>query len=136
MAKAGVCSGKSVELPPDNMDFEKFMGWLSKTIDWDIALVPLDDSPFNQCKSELKFIELAVLGLPGVYSDMCVYNNVVTDGIDGFLAGNDDEWVEKIEMLILNNDLRKNIRNNALNKVLRDYLIEDRIQMWERVLIQ
>ena len=127
---------KSVELPPDNMDFEKFMGWLSKTIDWDIALVPLDDSPFNQCKSELKFIELAVLGLPGVYSDMCVYNNVVTDGIDGFLAGNDDEWVEKIEMLILNNDLRKNIRNNALNKVLRDYLIEDRIQMWERVLIQ
>lgn len=127
---------KSIELPPNNMDFEKFMGWLSKTIDWDIALVPLEDSPFNQCKSELKFIELAVLGLPGVYSDMCVYNNVVTDGIDGFLAANDDEWIEKIEMLILDNDLRKSIRNNALNKVLRDYLIENRIQMWEKILIQ
>ena len=127
---------KSIELPPNNMDFEKFMGWLSKTIDWDIALVPLENSPFNQCKSELKFIELAVLGLPGVYSDMCVYNNVVTDGIDGFLAANDDEWVEKIEMLILDNDLRKSIRKNALNKVLRDYLIENRIQMWEKILIQ
>ncbi len=126
---------KAVELPPDNMNFEKFMGWLSKTIDWDIALVPLEDSPFNQCKSELKFIELAVLGLPGVYSDMCVYNNVVTDGIDGFLATN-DEWIEKIEMLILDNDLRKNMRNNALNKVLRDYLIEDRIRIWEKILIQ
>lgn len=127
---------KAVELPPDNMNFEKFMGWLSKTIDWDIALVPLEDSPFNQCKSELKFIELAVLGLPGVYSDMCVYNNVVTDGIDGFLAANDDEWIKKIEMLILDNDLRKNMRNNALNKVLRDYLIEDRIRIWEKILIQ
>ena len=127
---------KTVELPPDNMNFEKFMGWLSKTIDWDIALVPLEDSPFNQCKSELKFIELAVLGLPGVYSDMCVYNNVVTDGIDGFLAANDDEWIKKIEMLILDNDLRKNMRNNALNKVLRDYLIEDRIRIWEKILIQ
>lgn len=126
---------KAVELPPDNMNFEKFMGWLSKTIDWDIALVPLEDSPFNQCKSELKFIELAVLGLPGVYSDMCVYNNVVTDGIDGFLATN-DEWIEKIEKLILDNELRKNMRNNALNKVLRDYLIEDRIRIWEKILIQ
>ena len=127
---------KAIDLPPNNMDFEKFMGWLSKTIDWDIALVPLEDSPFNQCKSELKFIELAVLGLPGVYSDMCVYNNVVTDGIDGFLAGNDIEWMEKIEMLILDNDLRKSVRNNALNKVLSDYLIEDRIEMWEKILIQ
>lgn len=63
---------KPIELPPNNMDFEKFMGWLSKTIDWDIAVVPLEDSPFNQCKSELKFIELAILGLPGVYSDMCL----------------------------------------------------------------
>ena len=125
-----------IELPPNNMDFEKFMKWLPETIDWDIALVPLENSPFNQCKSELKFIELAVLGLPGVYSDMCVYNNVVTDGIDGFLAANDDEWVEKIEMLILDNDLRKSIRKNALNKVLRDYLIENRIQMWEKILIQ
>ena len=127
---------KAVELPPDNMNFEKFMGWLSKTIDWDIALVPLEDSPFNQCKSELKFIELAVLGLPGVYSDMCVYNNVVTDGIDGFLAANDDEWIDKIEILISDNDLRKNMRNNALNKVLRNYLIEDRIRTWEKILIQ
>ncbi|WP_296887519.1 glycosyltransferase [uncultured Methanobrevibacter sp.] len=127
---------KTVELPPDNMNFEKFMGWLSKTIDWDIALVPLEDSPFNQCKSELKFIELAILGLPGVYSDMCVYNNVVTDGIDGFLAANDDEWIKKIEILISDNDLRKSIRNNALNKVLRDYLIEDRIRIWEKILIQ
>ena len=125
---------KPIELPPNNMDFEKFMGWLSKTIDWDIAVVPLEDSPFNQCKSELKFIELAILGLPGVYSDMCVYNNVVSDGVDGFLASDDEEWIEKIEKLILDKSLRKNIRNNALNKVLSDYLIDDRIEKWSSVL--
>ena len=125
---------KPVELPPNNMDFEKFMGWLSKTIDWDIAIVPLEDSSFNQCKSELKFIELAVLGLPGVYSDMCVYNTVVSDGVDGFLALNEDEWIEKIEKLILDKYLRKTIRQNALNKVLSDYLIDDRIKKWNVVL--
>lgn len=126
---------KAIELPPNNMDFEKFMKWLSKTVDWDIAIVPLENSPFNQCKSELKFIELTILGLPGVYSDMCVYNSVVNDGIDGFLASNDDEWIHKIEKLILDKSLRRTIRKNALNKVLSDYLIEDRINKWDEILL-
>lgn len=125
---------KSIELPPNNMDFKKFMGWLSKTVDWDIAVVPLEDSPFNQCKSELKFIELAVLGLPGVYSNMCVYNDVVKDGFNGFLARNEDEWVEKIEKLILDESLRRYIRQNALDKVLSDYKIEDRVEIWDKIL--
>lgn len=125
---------KAIELPSNNMDFEKFMPWLSETIDWDIVLVPLEDSPFNQCKSELKFIELAVLGLPGVYSDMCVYNNVVADGVTGFLAATEDEWVEKIEKLILDKSLREILRNNALEKVLSDYTIEDRVEKWDEIL--
>ena len=126
----------SIQLPPNNMDFEKFMKWLPGAIDWDIAIVPLEDSPFNQCKSELKFIELAVLGLPGVYSDMCVYNTVVNDGINGFLASNEDEWIEKIEKLILDKDLRKTFRDNALNKVLADYGVENRVKIWEDVLLK
>ncbi len=125
---------KSIELPPNNMDFKKFMGWLSKTVDWDIAVVPLEDSPFNQCKSELKFIELAILGLPGVYSNMCVYNGVVKDGYNGFLAGNDDEWFEKIEKLILDKELRRYIRKNALDNVLSAYMIEDRVKIWDKIL--
>lgn len=125
---------KSIELPPNNMDFKKFMGWLSKTVDWNIAVVPLEDSPFNQCKSELKFIELAILGLPGVYSNMCVYNGIVKDGYNGFLAGNDDEWFEKIEKLILDKELRRYIRKNALDNVLSDYKIEDRVKIWDKIL--
>ena len=125
---------KSIELPPNNMDFKKFMDWLSKTVDWDIAVVPLEDSPFNQCKSELKFIELAILGLPGVYSNMCVYNGIVKDGYNGFLAGNDDEWFEKIEKLILDKELRRYIRKNALDNVLSDYKIEDRVKIWDKIL--
>ena len=65
---------------------------------------------------------------------MCVYNNVVSDGIDGFLASNDEEWIEKIEKLILDESLRKTIRGNALNKVLSDYMIDDRINEWDIVL--
>lgn len=125
---------KAIELPPNNMDFEKFMPWLSKAVDWDIAVVPLENSSFNQCKSELKFIELAVLAIPGVYSDMCVYNTVVKDGVNGFLASNDSEWIEKIEKLILNKDLRENIRQNALKVISSDYNVEDRVSLWDDIL--
>lgn len=125
---------KAVELPPNNMDFEKFMPWLSETVDWDIAVVPLEDSSFNQCKSELKFIELAVLAIPGVYSDMCVYDSVVEDGVNGFLANGDDEWIDKIEKLILDKSLRKNIRQNALDSVLSNYKMEDRVSLWDDIL--
>lgn len=125
---------KAVELPPNNMVFEKFMPWLSETVDWDIAVVPLEDSSFNQCKSELKFIELAVLAIPGVYSDMCVYDSVVEDGVNGFLASGNDEWIEKIEKLILDKSLRKNIRQNALDSVLSNYKMEDRVSLWDDIL--
>jgi len=125
---------RSIELPPNNMNFEEFMPWLSKTVDWDIAVVPLEDSSFNQCKSELKFIELAVLAIPGVYSDMCVYNSIVEDGVNGFLASNEEEWVQKIEKLISDKHLRIKFRNNALNKVLSDYRIEDRVNQWDLIL--
>ena len=124
----------AVELPADNMNFEKFMKWLSENVNWDVAVVPLEDSPFNQCKSELKFIELAVMAVPAVYSDMCVYNGVVDDGINGFLAENDDEWVEKIEKLISDKELCENIRQNALNEVLSSYKLEDRVNQWDEII--
>ena len=76
---------------------------------------------------------MAVLGLPGVYSDMCVYNSVVDDGVNGFLASNEDEWVQKIEKLILDESLRIKFRKNALNVVLSQYKIEDRVNQWDDI---
>ncbi len=65
---------------------------------------------------------------------MCVYNGIVKDGYNGFLAGNDDEWFEKIEKLILDKELRRYIRKNALDNVLSDYKIEDRVKIWDKIL--
>ena len=65
---------------------------------------------------------------------MCVYNSVVEDGVNGFLAGNDEEWIRKIEKLILDKSLRLKFRENALNKVLSDYNLEDRVRQWDDIL--
>ena len=67
---------------------------------------------------------------------MCVYNSVVEDNVDGFLAKTDEEWISNIEKLISDENLRKNIRDNALNKVLNDYLIKDRVKLWDDILLK
>ena len=125
---------KAIELPPDNMNFKKFMNWLSKTVNWDIAIVPLKDTIFNQSKSELKYIELSILSIPAVYSDMCVYNSVIENGINGFLAKSDNDWIEKIEMLINDESLRKQISQNAQKDVFENYTLNNRVNLWDAIL--
>ena len=84
-------------------------------------------------QSELKYIELAVLGIPGVYSDMPVYNDVVKDGVNGLLAKDTEEWVLKIEKLLLDLSLRESIRKNALEDVLKNYSLDDVVSMWDEL---
>lgn len=123
-----------IKLPEFCEDYEKFMKWLQKNANWDMAIVPLEDSKFNNSKSELKFIELTAMGIPGVYSDVPAYNSVVIDSKNGFLASSKEDWIKKLELLILDEKLRLDIRNNALNLVLKNYNISDRVKQWDKIL--
>lgn len=124
-----------IELPENSMDFEFFMGWLYDIANWDIGIAPLEDSYFNNGKSELKYIELSALAIPGVFSNVEVYNSAITDGFNGFLAKNKEEWMEKLKKLILDENLRKKIVSNSQNDILERYSLNDRVKQWEKVLL-
>jgi glycosyltransferase involved in cell wall biosynthesis len=88
----------------------------------DINLAPLvGDDPFCEAKSELKFFEAGILSIPTVAVRNQTYSEAISDGVDGFLADNTDEWVEKISRLIEDEELRKKMGAHAREKVLRDY---------------
>jgi glycosyltransferase involved in cell wall biosynthesis len=88
----------------------------------DINLTPLElGNPFCESKSELKFIEPGILKIPTVAVRNQTFSEAITDGIDGFLANNTAEWVEKIGKLIEDKNLRKTMGEKAREKVLRDY---------------
>jgi glycosyltransferase involved in cell wall biosynthesis len=65
----------------------------------EINLVPLQDTVFSHCKSELKYFEAAAAGTLTVASPTEVYKNSMSDGYDGYLA-NSFEWAEKISRVI------------------------------------
>ena len=88
----------------------------------DINIVPLEiDNPFCEAKSEIKFMEAGALGIPTVAAKNRTYSETIEDGIDGFLAATPEEWQEKLERLIRDNNLRLTMGEKARRKVFRDY---------------
>lgn len=88
----------------------------------DINLAPLElNNPFCESKSELKFFEAGILKIPTVAVKNQTFSEAITDGENGFLAATQEEWTEKISLLIKDENLRKNMGEKAREKVLRDY---------------
>lgn len=54
--------------------YPRFVRWFVQQPHWDVGLSPLVDSPFNRCKSDIKFLDYAGLGVLPVLSDMAAYN--------------------------------------------------------------
>lgn len=87
----------------------------------DINLAPLElNNPFCEAKSELKFFEAGIVGIPTVAVANRTFSEAITDGLDGFLAHN-TEWAGKLEKLILDGNLRREMGQKARKKSMRDY---------------
>jgi len=109
--------------------YKEFAKDFQKT-DADIFIAPLINSEFNQCKSAIKFLEYGSLGIPGVYSRIFPYEQVIVDGENGLLAESLQEWFEKIQLLIKNPDLRYRIAVNAQRTIKDNYLMSKNSDIW------
>lgn len=88
----------------------------------DINLAPLEiGNPFCESKSELKFFEAGIVGVPTVASSTAPYREAIEDGVDGFVASTTDEWVEKLSRLIDDMPFRDSIRMRARKKAIEKY---------------
>ena len=121
------------KIPYYPMSLHTFYDWLGKNSDWDIGIIPLVDNNFNRCKSELKYIEFSALGVPVVASNINVYNEAIVDGVNGYLASNEDEWVDKLSILIEDPILRNGMVNNAHEDILKNYSLKSRANQWDEI---
>lgn len=89
----------------------------------DIIVAPLEiGNPFCEGKSELKFFEAGILGVPTVACATRTFCEAITDGTDGFVASTEAQWEEKLEKLIVDADLRKRIGEAARKTALSRYV--------------
>lgn len=100
-------------------------------MDVDIFVAPLIDNLFNRCKSHIKFLEYTSLGVPGVYSRLEPYSDIVTDTENGLLATSLDEWYTQIVRLIDEPELGYKLANNAQNTIKEKWLMSKNAHLWE-----
>jgi processive 1,2-diacylglycerol beta-glucosyltransferase len=97
----------------------------------DIFIAPLQDNLFNRCKSGIKFLEYSSLGVPGVYSDLPPYNELILHRQNGLLASTNNDWEESLSKLIENAELRRSIANEAQKSVNQKWLLSQNAFRWQ-----
>ena len=65
----------------------------------EIAVAPMQDNAFTNCKSELKYFEAAIAGTVVVASPIFAFRHAIADGETGLLARS-HEWAGKLELVL------------------------------------
>ncbi len=102
-----------------------------------INLAPLEyGNPFAEAKSELKYLEAAMVGIPTIASATDGYTEAITSGDNGFLCKTPQEWYASLELLLRNASLRKTMGENAKKDMLQRYTTEIRGKELSHLLLQ
>ena len=105
----------------------------------EISFMPLLDTPFNRCKSDLKFIEAAAHRLVALAGDV-VYPDSIADGQTGVLFRSPEELGQRLSRLVASPEIARAIGDAARAHVretrMLAYQVADRAAwyraLWER----
>ncbi len=92
-----------------------FVDWMTRSRPvWHIGLAPLVDTPLNRCRSPVKALDYAALGLAVLASDVPTYRGSLADGPAGQLVPNNPEaWHAALDWLIRDQDFRRALAAKA-----------------------
>jgi glycosyltransferase involved in cell wall biosynthesis len=113
----------SYECPP--VDVEA-MPWRAETeledlSEIDIGMMPLPDDRWSKGKCGLKALQFMALGIPTICSPVGVNTDIIQDDQNGFIAGTEDEWVEKLSRLLRSAELRRRLGDAGRATVEEQY---------------
>jgi hypothetical protein len=114
-----------------------------RSLSMDIGIGPLADTPFNRCKSSLRAVEYAALGIPAILPDLAPYADprtpggvgVVEHGVTGLLvqpghtATEHRKWIQQMRYLAGAPGLREEMSNAARLRAT-EWTTEFNIHRW------
>lgn len=102
--------------------YQEFMSAFAQR-QWDIGLCPLLPTPFNLCKSNLKWLDYTAVGAAVISSAGTVYDSCCDDGC-GILVSDSDSWLDGLRRLTRDPHLRHEQVLRAQQKLRDDYSLE------------
>jgi glycosyltransferase involved in cell wall biosynthesis len=114
-------SGVEILVAPPLGNVDDYWEYLSAA---DINLSVLERSASNDCKSEIKWLEAGMMAIPSVVSRVATHEDVVEDGVTGFLCSNSAEFAKALDTLVGDANLRRRIGLAAQAAILERYSVE------------
>ncbi len=109
-----------------------FAPWSQNTeVEWlhsiDIGIMPLTDDPWSRGKCAFKLLQYMACGKPVIASDVGTNGTAVFDSINGYLVRTTEEWIDALELLILDREKRIRMGQESL-KIFTEQFERSRIQ--------
>lgn len=132
-----VVQGHQAKVIYDNVPHERIaaVDWMPITeypagmVNIDIGCCPLSDGPFNRAKTYIKAMEYAASGA-AVVASPTVYNQIIDDGVDGFICHTADEWETALTALVTSANVRKRMGQRLRHKVVTQHTLADNVWRW------
>jgi processive 1,2-diacylglycerol beta-glucosyltransferase len=116
---------------PEENEYPMFMLWFTGQVHWDIAISPLRSSAFNNCKSDIKFLDYSAIGCAGIYSQSPAYAATIKHKENGWITENTPEaWEDALETLIEDISLRTKIAQQATRYLYSERILAQRWSNW------
>jgi len=104
---------------------------------FDVNIAPLETgNPYCEAKSEGKFFEAALVGVPTIASPTRPFAEVIKHGENGLLADGSDDWYYHLKRLLSDRDLRRRLAARARRDALWLYGPERRSLLVTRLVNQ
>jgi glycosyltransferase involved in cell wall biosynthesis len=101
-----------------------FMHWKSLVFEAASAYINIapfePESPFCQSKSDLKYVETGLSGVPTIASPISSFQSSIKHGVNGMIATTADDWYAAFTALLDDPDLRQRMGQAAKADVLRN----------------
>lgn len=90
---------------------------------FDIGIMPMPDNGWTRGKCGFKLIIYMSMGIPCVCSPVGVNKEIIRDGVNGYCAGSQNEWIEKLSMLVKDPVIRRKIGSAGRKTVEERYSV-------------
>lgn len=102
----------------------------------DVGLAPLVNTPFNEAKSPIKWMENALIGMPTVASAGHPYSDVIEDGKSGRVVPDDvAAWKNAIDGYLDDKDLRLRAVAESRKRIADEFDIRKVAESWKCVMM-
>jgi glycosyltransferase involved in cell wall biosynthesis len=102
----------------------------------DVGLMPLFDDEWSRGKCGMKALQYMALGIPPVVSPVGVNATFIRDGVNGLYACTEEQWVDRIALLLENEPLRRSLGQEARRTIEESFSARAHAPRVAKILIE